>query len=492
MDLARRAPAHPPPAATPVPVLVDRLLRQRQEHGAQVIARVVLTACAISTPFVVGIVFHLDRNLGLSLLTITGGAALFEAGVLLLLRRGAYGPWLDVVSTLLEVSVPSLISLVDLNRVGPAYALTSAPVMLYALAVLVGALRLRPFLALFAGALGAAEYAALYFFMRSGLSPEWVERLPSLSASNVLQRAAYVLLSGIVGFFVCRSLHGLSRDFSAQLVAREHAEKESQALQEQLHHAQKMEAIGQLAGGIAHDFNNLLTVIIGHAQIVSKEAQDPDIRADGQGIHRAASRAAALTAQLLAFSRKQTYSPQPFDVNALVAQMRGMLTPMLGVDVKLSIEPGREALWALADPARIRAGPGQPGGQRPRRDAAGRRAHPGDVRGGAGPRVGERPGRRHRGAVGDRHRGGDVPRGAGAPVRAVLHHQGARQGHRAGARHRLRHRRAVRRTHHRALRAGEGQHLPAAAAALRARPRGRAGRRRGGQGQAAASWTTEG
>jgi C4-dicarboxylate-specific signal transduction histidine kinase len=81
-------------------------------------------------------------------------------------------------------------------------------------------------------------------------------------------------------------------------------------LEDQLRHAQKMEAIGRLSGGIAHDFNNLLTAIRGYSELLLKELVGSPLRADVEEIFNAADRAATLTGQLLAFSRRQILSPE--------------------------------------------------------------------------------------------------------------------------------------------------------------------------------------
>ena len=101
---------------------------------------------------------------------------------------------------------------------------------------------------------------------------------------------------------------------------------ERKLLEEQLRQAQKMEAVGQLAGGVAHDFNNLLTAIIGNAELLLRTIDAEDQRRlDVLEINRAAQRAATLTRQLLAFSRKQVLQPRIVDLNAVVAELTTML-----------------------------------------------------------------------------------------------------------------------------------------------------------------------
>ena len=131
------------------------------------------------------------------------------------------------------------------------------------------------------------------------------------------------------------------------------AYEELSQTQEQLTQARKMEAVGRLAGGIAHDFNNLLTVMIGRSQLVLRRlgAQDP-VRADIELMEQTADRAADLTRQLLAFSRKQVLQPAVLDLSAVVANMAEMLRRLIGEDI---------ALVTALDPAlgHVKADPGQ-------------------------------------------------------------------------------------------------------------------------------------
>jgi PAS domain S-box-containing protein len=126
------------------------------------------------------------------------------------------------------------------------------------------------------------------------------------------------------------------------------------ALEAQLRQAQKMEAVGRLAGGVAHDFNNLLTVITGRSQLLLlKLRPDHPLRRDVELIEETAHRAAALTSQLLAFSRKQVLQPRVLDVNEVVRGMETMLGRLIGEDIVLTTTLDRAAGYVRADPAQL-------------------------------------------------------------------------------------------------------------------------------------------
>jgi PAS domain S-box-containing protein len=126
-------------------------------------------------------------------------------------------------------------------------------------------------------------------------------------------------------------------------------------LEEQLRQAQKMESVGRLAGGIAHDFNNLLTAIRGYAELmlIDFDTGAGPGRDCAEQIARAADRAASLTGQLLAFSRKQVLRPQLIDLNEIVDGMATMLSRMLGEDVLLSTSLDPQLGPTRADPTQL-------------------------------------------------------------------------------------------------------------------------------------------
>ena len=127
-----------------------------------------------------------------------------------------------------------------------------------------------------------------------------------------------------------------------------------QALEEQLRQAQKMEAVGRLAGGVAHDFNNLLTVITGYSQMQMEETQQGTSLYDhAQQVYEASQRAAALTRQLLAFSRQQVLQPQVVSLNTILESMQKMLSRLIGEDIRVRTVCCDEAALVRLDPAQI-------------------------------------------------------------------------------------------------------------------------------------------
>ncbi len=144
------------------------------------------------------------------------------------------------------------------------------------------------------------------------------------------------------------------RRFGQWLREREGEEEERRSLEQQLHHAQRIDSVGRLTGGIAHDLNNLLSPILGFSSIVLEELppEDPH-RPDVVEIHQAAQRARDLTHRLLAFSRKQELKAEPLDLAGVAEGMRKMLLAMLGEDVELIVEPSGTAPPVLADRAQL-------------------------------------------------------------------------------------------------------------------------------------------
>ena len=138
------------------------------------------------------------------------------------------------------------------------------------------------------------------------------------------------------------------------LTGRHQTEDALRHSEAQLRQAQKMEAVGRLAGGVAHDFNNVLTAIFGYADLVLDSFDPADPRKkDMEEIKRAANRAAGLTRQLLAFSRKQVMQPRRVNLNEIIQNLETLLLKLIGQEIVLLIDPG-PSLWAVkADPGQI-------------------------------------------------------------------------------------------------------------------------------------------
>ncbi len=139
-----------------------------------------------------------------------------------------------------------------------------------------------------------------------------------------------------------------------QIIDRVRAEEALRESEEQLRQSQKMEAVGRLAGGIAHDFNNLLTAIIGYSQLTLRQLRQSDpLRPKIEEIKKSGERAASLTRQLLAFSRKQVLQPKVLNLNEVVADMDNMLRRLISEDVDLLTTLFPALSHVKADPGQI-------------------------------------------------------------------------------------------------------------------------------------------
>jgi len=235
------------------------------------------------------------------------------------------------------------------------------------------------------------------------------------------------------------------------ITERKLAQKEIQRTEELLQRSQKLEAIGRLAGGVAHDFNNILGVIIGYGEMAQRQlAPEHPVRSRVDQMVKAAGRAAGLTRQLLAFSRKQDLHPRLLDLNAVVAEVDKMLGRLIGEDIDLALLPAPGLGTVKADPGQIEqiilnlavnARDAMPEGGSLTIETANvdldedyAAAHPPVA-----------PGRYVMLAVSDWHRHG---RGHPDPdLRTVLHHQAGGAGDGARARHGVRDRQAERGLH---------------------------------------------
>ena len=164
------------------------------------------------------------------------------------------------------------------------------------------------------------------------------------------------------------------------ITERREAQVALEQVQQQLAQSQKMDALGQLTGGVAHDFNNLLMIVTGNIQTLKKvAAQDPKAARAAQAIEIAAQRGAALTRQLLTFSRRQRVNPESIDVRQRIESIREVLTSGLGGNVRLCDRYRHRRVAGHRRCRRIRDRAGQPRRQCARRHAGrrhGRRSRP--------------------------------------------------------------------------------------------------------------------
>jgi signal transduction histidine kinase/ActR/RegA family two-component response regulator len=176
---------------------------------------------------------------------------------------------------------------------------------------------------------------------------------------SLLPRFAFIggiLMAGLMAFTVylaetarlhAKEVAASNKELKKEIAVREQAE---QALRE----AQKMEAVGRLAGGVAHDFNNLLMVIRGHTALsLNRVGSDGALRRELNEILKWTDRAASLTRRLLAFSRKQVLQLRVFDLNSLVTQVKDLLPPVIGEDIRLVMDLDPELGRVKADAAQM-------------------------------------------------------------------------------------------------------------------------------------------
>ena len=132
------------------------------------------------------------------------------------------------------------------------------------------------------------------------------------------------------------------------------SEEERKRVEAQLHQVQRLETVGRLAGGVAHDFNNILTALLGHCSLLKETFAPGDARlADLDEIEASGLRAAGLTRQLLAFSRRQRVSPLPTDLNAVVLGLQPMLRRLIGEDIHIALALCAEPWPVLVDPGQM-------------------------------------------------------------------------------------------------------------------------------------------
>jgi PAS domain S-box-containing protein len=197
-------------------------------------------------------------------------------------------------------------------------------------------------------AIAPEEWAAARAILKGETSLNEVVEIESFDGVHKTILNSAVPLRSLDGAIVGAIL--VNQDITDQRAGQEALRRS----EEQLRHAQKMEAVGQLAGGIAHDFNNLLTGILSYSDLVLQELRQGDpIRADIEQIRHAGERAAALTRQLLAFSRRQVLQPRVLSLNGSVTELDSMLRRLVGADVSLETELDPGLWYVLADPGQL-------------------------------------------------------------------------------------------------------------------------------------------
>ena len=163
----------------------------------------------------------------------------------------------------------------------------------------------------------------------------------------------YVTASGVPIFdkdHNFKGYRGAGRDITQEIVAA----NQTREMEQQLHQAQKMEAIGQLTGGIAHDFNNILAVILGNIELAQeKVGQDPNLLKHLEVVERSAIKGASLTERLLAYSRKQELRPKTIDFNDLVSGILTLVDRLLGETIQIEMQLDETTLAVYADSSQL-------------------------------------------------------------------------------------------------------------------------------------------
>ena len=186
----------------------------------------------------------------------------------------------------------------------------------------------------------------------------WAQRhLPTERELNLLQALADSTSTAMENVALYAELEARVKDRTDALAMakrsldeRETAKKELEQTEHQLRQSQKMEAVGQLGGGIAHDFNNALTVILSFSSLAAGHLKVGDpLRDDLNEIRKAGERAAALTQQLLAFSRKQMMNPKVLELGKVIRGMENMLRRLIGEDISLVVVTPPQVAAVFAD-----------------------------------------------------------------------------------------------------------------------------------------------
>lgn len=209
-------------------------------------------------------------------------------------------------------------------------------------------LKKKILLIIFAASVASAGVtgALLIFILRmQGLMGESETTLPYVFAIVIY------LISALFMLVLLNVL--LSKNVIMPAVEREMLENEREMLNEQLHHSQKMEAVGRLAGSIAHDFNNLLTIIDGYSSLIVADPKAEETAQNANEVIGAARKASFITRKLLSFSQKEKTEPVTLDLNSTLQDTDKMLTRLIGEKITLVTKPFREAIYVKADPVQM-------------------------------------------------------------------------------------------------------------------------------------------
>ena len=266
------------------------------------------------------------------------------------------------------------------------------------------------------------------------------------------------------------AVEGILRNVTSQVLA----DQERERMERELRQADRLDSVGRLAGGVAHDFNNVLAVIMAYAsEITSSLPGDHPVRHDALKITQAAEHAAALTRQLLIFSRLEPSQPETLNLNNVVTGIEQLLRRTIGEDIEFLTLVQEDLHPVTIDRTKIEqvimnlvmnSRAAMPSGGQLRIETANLDPDPGiagDAQAGLADRY--------------RHRLRHDPRGRPARLRAVLHHQRPRPGHRPGPFHRLRRGQGGRRRHQAPVAARHRHHHHRAAASGGTRHHARAG-----------------
>ena len=180
------------------------------------------------------------------------------------------------------------------------------------------------------------------------------EDVPHVYKFRMISKEGKVVWVEINAVLITWESEPATLNFISDITERKSTEEALRESEEQLRQAQKLESVGRLAGGIAHDFNNLLTTIIGYSELISMEQDLTDTTREGiREIKSSAERAATLTQQLLAFSRKQVLQPQVIDLNRLITRLGKMLRRLVSEDIDITTKLDSNLGKIKADPGQV-------------------------------------------------------------------------------------------------------------------------------------------